>query len=71
MKNFTLTISTLLLATGLWAQPCSNLFFSEYIEGTSFNKAVEIYNPTGAAIDLSNYRVILKGFNGSEKNVYS
>jgi hypothetical protein len=65
MKNFTLTISTLLLATGLWAQPCSNLFFSEYIEGTSFNKAVEIYNPTGAAIDLSNYRVILKGFNGT------
>ena len=24
------------------------LFFSEYIEGTSNNKAVEIFNPTGS-----------------------
>jgi len=28
------------------------LFFSEYIEGTSNNKALEIYNGTGSAIDL-------------------
>ncbi len=65
MKNFTLTIFSLLLATGLWAQPCSNLFISEYVEGSSFNKAIEIYNPTGAAVDLSNYRLILRGFNAS------
>ena len=31
----------------------SDLFFSEYIEGSSFNKALEIYNGTGGAIDLS------------------
>ena len=30
---------------------------SEYIEGWSNNKAIEIYNPTDAAIDLSDYRL--------------
>ncbi|WP_299207936.1 endonuclease [uncultured Dokdonia sp.] len=33
----------------------SELFFSEYIEGSSFNKAIEIANFTGAAINLSQY----------------
>ncbi|MCH1588290.1 MAG: lamin tail domain-containing protein, partial [Flavobacteriales bacterium] len=36
---------------------CSDLFFSEYIEGWSNNKALEIYNPTDAQIDLSDYRI--------------
>ena len=35
------------------------LFFSEYVEGTSNNKAIEIYNPTAAAVDLSLYTVKL------------
>jgi hypothetical protein len=34
------------------AQP-TELFFSEYIEGTSNNKALEIYNGTGAPVDLA------------------
>ena len=29
-----------------------DLFFSEYVEGSGFNKAVEIFNGTGAAVDL-------------------
>ena len=33
------------------------LFISEYIEGSSSNKAIEIYNPTGAEVDLSAYSV--------------
>lgn len=37
----------------------SELFFSEYIEGSSNNKAIEIFNGTGAAVDLSNYSVKL------------
>ena len=37
--------------------PCDELYFSEYIEGTSDNKAFEIYNPTGAMVDLSDYIV--------------
>ena len=33
------------------------LFFSEYIEGSSSNKALEIYNPTDAAVDLAGYEI--------------
>jgi uncharacterized protein len=36
-----------------------DLFFSEYLEGTSNNKALEIYNPTPQTIDLSIYSVKL------------
>jgi predicted extracellular nuclease len=35
------------------AAPPTELFMSEYIEGSSFNKAIEIYNGTGAAVDLA------------------
>ena len=37
----------------------ADLFFSEYIEGTSNNKALEIYNPTTATVNLSSYAVKL------------
>jgi|GEM_PF-387166 len=36
---------------------CANLYFSEYIEGSSNNKALEIYNPTPDSIDLGAYTV--------------
>ena len=36
----------------------TELFFSEYIEGSSNNKALEIYNGTGAAVALSNYQIL-------------
>ena len=32
---------------------------SEYLEGSSYNKAIELYNGSGAAIDLSQYKVCL------------
>ena len=35
----------------------SDLFFSEYIEGSSNNKALEIYNGTSSSVDLSTYTV--------------
>ena len=50
---FTLT----LFSSSLIAQDCSELFFSEYVEGTSNNKALEIYNPTSDAIDLNGYTI--------------
>ena len=42
----------------------SDLLFSEYVEGSSYNKAVEIYNGTGATVDLSAYTLELYS-NGS------
>ncbi len=44
--------ATTATASGAW-----DLFISEYIEGSSSNKALEIYNGTGADVDLSNYQV--------------
>ena len=43
-------------ALNAWSQ-CDELFISEYVEGSRNNKALEIYNPTGSAIDLSKYRI--------------
>ncbi|WP_231745120.1 lamin tail domain-containing protein [Lysinibacillus sp. F5] len=37
----------------------NDLIISEYIEGKSFNKAIEIYNGTGSAVDLNNYTLEL------------
>jgi len=37
----------------------TDLFFSEYIEGSSSNKAIEIYNGTGSLVDLSDYSLEL------------
>src|SRR5687768_3466633 len=42
-----------LLAPPPAAAAPTELFFTEYIEGSSNNKALEIYNGTGAAINLS------------------
>jgi predicted extracellular nuclease len=54
-------------ATPAGAQPVADeLFFSEYIEGSSNNKALEIYNGTGAPVDLAagGYNVQMH-FNGN------
>ncbi|MBS9768931.1 MAG: choice-of-anchor J domain-containing protein, partial [Flavobacteriaceae bacterium] len=37
----------------------TDLFFSEYVEGSGSNKYIEIYNGTGKDVDLSNYSVEL------------
>ncbi len=42
----------------------SDLFISEYIEGSSNNKYIEIYNGTGSSIDLSGYK-LRTYYNGS------
>lgn len=38
---------------------CSDIFISEYAEGSSNNKYFEIYNPTQNTIDLNNYTFYL------------
>ena len=66
MKQFLLSVSVL-FAMSVNAQDCSELFISEYVEGTSQNKAIEVYNPTDASIDLSNY-TIERYSNGATNN---
>jgi plastocyanin len=50
--------------------PCSQPYFSEYIEGSGNNKGFEIYNPTSGPLDLSTYRVMLSGNGGSFTNSF-
>jgi len=45
-----------------------DLLISEYVEGLQENKALEVYNGTGADIDLANYQ-FLKAVNGAEWNL--
>ncbi len=48
------------------AAASGDLFISEYIEGSSFNKALEIYNPSTADVDLTAAGYALRiYFNGS------
>ncbi|WP_306523925.1 ExeM/NucH family extracellular endonuclease [Rheinheimera sp.] len=51
--NIKMLLLPALLAPTLQAEP----FFSEYVEGTSNNKALEIYNPAETALDLSGYSI--------------
>jgi hypothetical protein len=55
MKNISSLIVASILMCGLQAQNCTDLFISEYIEGSYNNKAIELYNPTNETIDLSKY----------------
>src|SRR5438093_4288947 len=60
------TVILSLPAGAMHARAASDLFFSEYIEGSSNNKALEIFNGTDTAVDLvaSGYNVQMF-FNGS------
>src|SRR5690606_13938270 len=43
---------------------CTELFISEYVEGSGNNKYIEIYNPTNGSINLSGYQLATY-FNGN------
>ena len=63
-----LCLTSLALIAPAQARPaspdaCNELFFSEYVEGSSYNKALEIYNGAGAPVNLTGYKVIVS-FNG-------
>jgi len=49
-------VTTFLLNQNVVGQ-ATDLIISEYIEGSSYHKAVEIYNGTGGSIDLSGYEL--------------
>jgi hypothetical protein len=46
------------LTAGFSQTNCADLFISEYVEGWSNNKALEIYNPTSQPINLAGYFVV-------------
>lgn len=49
---------------------CNELFFSEYVEGSSYNKYLEIYNGTGKSVNLSDY-IIEVYMNGDSTPKYN
>lgn len=56
MKKLLLLFIIPFSSLSLMAQSdCSDLFFSEYVEGSNNSKALEVYNPTNQIIDLSKY----------------
>ncbi|MDZ7742094.1 MAG: lamin tail domain-containing protein [Bacteroidota bacterium] len=58
MKKLLLFTITFALAILVNAQDCSDLFISEYVEGSGNNKAIELYNPTDVDIDLAAYKLV-------------
>ncbi|MBP9038457.1 MAG: chitobiase/beta-hexosaminidase C-terminal domain-containing protein [Candidatus Syntrophosphaera sp.] len=64
MKKILLPILMLGFVSLIFAQ-AADLFFSEYVEGSSNNKAIEIFNGTGAPVDLSQYTVKLASNGGT------
>jgi hypothetical protein len=68
MKKILLAFVGLIMGTSLFAQSCSDLFFSEYVEGSHNNKALEVYNPTNSTIDLSDYQMSRYSNGGTSPN---
>ena len=70
MRSLILSLSVILALTlpaaPVTASPaaCAGLFISEYVEGSSNNKAIEIFNGTGQAVDLAGYTLEFY-FNGA------
>ncbi len=56
MRSKSIVFLILMMPLFLFSQ-AADLFFSEYIEGSSNNKGIEVFNGTGAEVDLSNYRI--------------
>ncbi len=67
-KTLLVILFSFSIFSNVFAQ-ASDLFFSEYIEGSSNNKALEIYNGTGATVNLSDY-LIVQSTNGGGWQYY-
>lgn len=56
MRKILLTAIFSIVSVATFAQ-CNELFISEYVEGYGNNRALEIYNPTSEAVNMSEYSV--------------
>ena len=63
MNRVFFVLTFVVFAVSAFAQ-ATELIISEYIEGSSYNKAIEIFNGTGADVDLSEY-ALEKDSNGA------
>lgn len=61
------TLVLFVFASLVSSAQCTELFFSEYAEGSSNNKYLEIYNPSNSAIDLSDYSIFQTYGTGSSQ----
>lgn len=57
MKKLYSIICALFLMNATAFSQCNELFISEYVEGIGNDKAIEIYNPTAAPINLTGYSI--------------
>lgn len=64
MKTKASLVALALGSVSAGAFAADTLVMSEYVEGSSNNKAIEIYNPTNATVDLSEYSLKFY-FNGN------
>jgi hypothetical protein len=58
MKKLLLLVNLMIVVTTLASAQCTQLFISEYVEGNYNNKALELYNPTSAPINLTGYQLV-------------
>ncbi|WP_442792635.1 ExeM/NucH family extracellular endonuclease [Pseudoalteromonas sp. T1lg75] len=64
MKNTFTPVALAVASAFVSLSAQADMVISEYVEGSSNNKAIELYNPTDSEIDLSQYQLAFY-FNGS------
>ncbi len=65
MNKFALILIALTLMAGSAFAQTTDLFISEYVEGSSNNKALEIFSGSGDLINLSEYSLLIYANGGS------
>ena len=70
MKNTVTPIALAVAASLASLSAQADILISEYVEGSSNNKAIELYNPNSESVDLSQYSIEFY-FNGSTTAGYT
>ncbi|MFC2129211.1 T9SS type A sorting domain-containing protein [Bacteroidota bacterium] len=65
-RYFIMMAGVLGIFSAIAAQDCSDLFISEYLEGSGNSKGLEIYNPTADVINLGSYYITRYSNGGSQ-----